>query len=56
MKLMPVNELPKQMKRFNTITGSVDTGIIPSTVITGGISLAAFASGVRLPVGNLKAS
>ena len=40
----------KKMKRFNTITGIVDTGLITSTVITGGISIAAFASGVGLPV------
>ena len=39
------------MKRFNTITGIVETGLITSTVITGGISIAAFASGVGLPVG-----
>ena len=39
------------MKQFNTITGIVDTGLITSTVITGGISIAAFASGVGLPVG-----
>ena len=39
------------MKRFNTITGIVDTGLIASTVITGGISIAAFASDVGLPVG-----
>ena len=39
------------MKRFNTITGIVDTGLITSTVITGGISIATFASGVGLPVG-----
>ena len=39
------------MKRFNTTTGIVDTGLITSTVITGGISIAAFASGVGLPVG-----
>ena len=38
------------MKRFNTITGIVDTGLITSTVITGGISIAAFASGAGLPV------
>ena len=29
----------------------VDTGLITSAVITGGISIAAFASGVDLPVG-----
>ena len=39
------------MKRFNTITGILDTGLISSTVITGGISIAAFVSGVGLPVG-----
>ena len=41
----------KKMKQFNTITGIVDTGLITSTVITGGISIAALASGVWLPVG-----
>ena len=41
----------KKMKRFNTITGIVDTGPITSTVITGGISIAALASGVGLSVG-----
>ena len=39
------------MKRFNTITGIVDTGLITSTVITWGISIVAFASGVGLSVG-----
>ena len=39
------------MKHFNKITVIVDTGLITSTVITGGISVAAFASGVGLPVG-----
>ena len=39
------------MKRFNTITGIVDIGLITSTGITGGISIVAFASGVGLPVG-----
>ena len=38
------------MKRFNAITSGVDTGLITSTVITGGISVGAFASGVGLPV------
>ena len=38
--------IAKKMKRFNTITGIVDTGLITSTVITGGISIAAFVSGV----------
>ena len=39
------------MKRFNTITGIVDIGPIISTVITVGISIAAFVSGVGLSVG-----
>ena len=43
--------IAKKMKRFNTITGIVDTGLIGSTVITEGISITAFASGVGLPVG-----
>ena len=33
----------KKMKQFDTITGIVGTGLITSTVITGGISIAAFA-------------
>ena len=33
------------------IAGIVDTGLITSAVITGGISTAAFAIGVGLPVG-----
>ena len=37
----------KKMKRFNTITGIVDVGLITLTVITGGISVAAFASGLK---------
>ena len=44
-------QIAKKMKRFNTITGTVDICLITSTVITGGISIAAFASGVGLPVG-----
>ena len=44
-------KIAKKMKRFNTITGMVDTGLITSTMITGGISIPAFASGVGLPVG-----
>ena len=43
--------IAKKMKRFNAIIGIVDTGLITSTVITGGISIAAFASSVGLPVG-----
>ena len=49
MKLKFVNGCQK-MKRFNTITGIVDTGLITSTVITGGIPIAAFVSGVGFPV------
>ena len=44
-------QISKKLKRFNKITGIVDTGLIISTVINGGISIAAFASGVGLPVG-----
>ena len=44
-------QIAKKMKRFNTITGIVDTGLITSAVITGLTSIAAFASGVALPVG-----
>ena len=40
-----------KMKEFNTITGIVDTVLITSTAITGGISIAAFASGIGLSVG-----
>ena len=43
--------IAKKMKRFNTITGIVDTSLITSMVITGVISIAAFASGVGLPIG-----
>ena len=51
MKLKFVNKLPKKMKRFNTVMGIVDTVLITSTVITRGICIAAFSSGVGLPVG-----
>ena len=51
MKLKFVNKMPKKMNWFNIITGIVDIGLITSTVITGGIYFAAFASGVGLPVG-----
>ena len=44
-------QIAKEMKRFNTITGIVDTGLITSMVITGGISIVALASAVVLPVG-----
>ena len=41
----------KKKKQFNTITGIVDTSLITSAVITGGIYTAAFSRGVGLPVG-----
>ena len=44
-------QIAKKMKRFNTIIGIVDTDLITSTVITGGISIAVFASGVGLLIG-----
>ena len=44
-------QMAKKMKRFNTITGIVDRGLITLTVITGGISIAALASGVGLRIG-----
>ena len=44
-------QVAKKMKCFNTITSIADTGLITSTVITGGICIAAFSSGVGLPVG-----
>ena len=43
--------LAKRTKRFNTITGIVDTDLITSIVITGGVPIAAFVSGIGLPVG-----
>ena len=43
--------IAKKIKRFNTITCIVDTGLITSTMTTGGTSIAAFAGGVGLPVG-----
>ena len=41
----------KKMKRLNTAIRIVDTVLITSVLITGGISTAAFASVVGLPVG-----
>ena len=43
--------IAKKMKRLSTITSIVDTGLTTSIVITEGVSIAAFASGVGLPVG-----
>ena len=39
------------MKRFNAMAGIVDKSLITSKVITGAISIAAFASGVGLLIG-----
>ena len=39
--------IAKKMKRFNTITGIAETGLISSTVITGGISIASFSRNIR---------
>ena len=43
--------IAKKIKRFNTTLGIVDTGLNTSTMITGGISIAEFASSFGLPVG-----
>ena len=51
MKLKNVNRKFKKIKRSITILSIADTGLITSTVLTGGISIAALASGVGLPVG-----
>ena len=51
MKLRTAGGRPKKPKRFNKIIGTVDTGLITSSVITGGTSIPAFASGVGLPGG-----
>ena len=45
------DRIAKKMKQFNTITGIVDAGLTTSTVITLGISIAAFGSGVILSTG-----
>ena len=50
-KIEVCEQIAKKMKRFNAITGIVDTGLITSTMITGDISIKAFASGVGLSVG-----
>ena len=44
-------KLAKTIKRFSTITAVLDTSLITTTAITGGISIAAFACGIGLPVG-----
>ena len=44
-------KLAKKIKRFSTITAVLDTSLITTTAITGGISIAALASGIGLPIG-----
>ena len=44
-------KLAKKIKRFSTFTAVLDTSLITTTAITGGISIAAIASGIGLPVG-----
>ena len=44
-------KLAKKIKCFSTITAVLDTSVITTTAITGGISIAAIASGIGLPVG-----
>ena len=44
-------KLAKKIKRFSTITAVLDTSLITTTAITGGISIAAISSGIGLPVG-----
>ena len=51
MKLKYVNRRPKKNKRSITILSIAETGLITSTMLTGGIPIAALASGVGLPIG-----
>ena len=51
MKLKNVNRKFKKIKRSIRILSIADAGLITSTVLTGGISIAALASGFGLPVG-----
>ena len=44
-------KLAKKIKLFSTITAVLDTSLITTTAVTGGISIAALASGIGLPVG-----
>ena len=53
-KIEVCERLAKNMKRFNAITSIVDIGLITLTLITEGVSITAFASGVALPVGIAK--
>ena len=47
------DQIHKKMKRFNTILGIVETGLILSMVSTGGIYIEVFASGIGLPKAEL---
>ena len=51
IEMLPRNTEGQKMKRSITILSIADTSLITSTVLTGGISIAALASGVALPVG-----
>ena len=46
-----LERLAKNLKRFTAIKSIVGTGLITSTVIIGGFSIATFASSIELPVG-----
>ena len=50
MKLKNINRRQKKIKRSITIFSMADTSLITSAVLTGGISIAALASGAGLPV------
>ena len=43
--------LTKKMNRFNTISSLIDADLITSTVFTGGVSIATFATYVSVSVG-----
>ena len=49
-ELDAAEKLAKKIRRFSTITAVLDTSLITTTAITGGISIAALASGIGLPV------
>ena len=52
--LAEINErekLAKKLKRWHRITTVLDMGLITTTIITGGITIAAIPSGIGLPVG-----
>ena len=51
MKLKFVKDWQKKIKRFNTTANVLHTVLTTSTVITGAISIVAFAIGAGLPVG-----